>query len=221
MSQSRLVVLISGRGSNLQALIDAFHRPGSPVSLVAVIANRERAGGLAKAKVAGIPTRVVRHRDYPDRERFDLALMHAIDDFSPDLLALAGFMRILTPAFVQHYNGRMLNIHPSLLPRYRGLDTHRRAIEAGDRQHGATVHFVTPELDGGPSILQAAVPILPGDTPESLAERVQKQEHRIYPRAVEWFGRGRLRLRDGKACLDGEILTAPRVLSPIEPEQAQ
>ncbi|GAB3382311.1 phosphoribosylglycinamide formyltransferase [Azotobacter armeniacus] len=199
------VVLISGSGSNLQALIDS-QGEGNPLQIRAVLSNRADAYGLTRAKNAGIATQVLDHQVYEGREAFDAALMAAIDVFQTDLVILAGFMRILTPAFVRHYAGRLLNIHPSLLPRHKGLHTHRRVLEAQDSEHGCSVHFVTEELDGGPLIIQAVVPVQPGDTVESLALRVYLQEHRIYPQAVRWFAEGRLRLAPEGAMLDGEIL---------------
>lgn len=199
------VVLISGSGSNLQALIDS-QGDGNPLQIRAVLSNRADAYGLTRAKNAGIASQVLDHRTYEGREAFDAALMEAIDVFQPDLVILAGFMRILTPAFVRHYEGRLLNIHPSLLPRHKGLHTHRRALEAQDSEHGCSVHFVTEELDGGPLVIQAVVPVQPGDTEESLALRVYLQEHRIYPQAVRWFAEGRLRLTPEGALLDGEKL---------------
>jgi len=210
-SKLPLVVLVSGNGSNLQALIDAA-AAGLPVEIRAVISNRPGAFGLERARRAGIAAEVVDHRDFPSREAFDAALMSQIDRHAPALLALAGFMRILTPGFVHHYAGRMLNIHPSLLPDFPGLETHRRAIEAGASNHGATVHFVTDQLDGGPPVLQAEVPVLPGDTPEQLAARVLEQEHLIYPLAVRWFAEGRLQCSDGQAWLDGRRLEQPETL---------
>ena len=161
---------------------------------------------------------MVSHKGYPDRESYDDALAERIDAYRPGLVVLAGFMRILSPGFVQHYQGRMLNIHPSLLPEFCGLHTHQRALEAGATEHGASVHFVTEELDGGPLIIQARVPVLPGDDPDTLAARVLRQEHRIYPRAVEWFAQGRLRLDGGQVLLDGQPLERPAL---IEPESAQ
>jgi phosphoribosylglycinamide formyltransferase-1 len=186
-----IVILISGRGSNMQALVAA----GLPVA--AVLSNRPDAGGLAFARERGIDTRVVDHRTYAGREPFDAALAEAIDAYAPRLVVLAGFMRILTAAFVERYAGRMLNIHPSLLPAFIGLDTHRRAIAAGVKAHGCTVHFVTPELDHGPIVMQAVVPVLPGDDPATLAARVLAQEHVIYPRAVRWYLDGRLTVDGG------------------------
>lgn len=201
----RVVVLISGNGSNLQALIDY---PQRPYEICAVISNRADAFGLQRAQNAGINTAVLDHKSFASREAFDQALMQLIDQYQADLVVLAGFMRILSSAFVQHYAGRLLNIHPSLLPLYKGTQTHQRALDAGDHQHGASVHFVTEELDGGPVVLQAVVPILPGDTAEVLAARVATQEHRIYPEAVSWFALGRLRVQDGTACLDNTPLPA-------------
>lgn len=191
-AMKNIVILISGRGSNMQALVAAARAEEWPVRIRAVISNRADAAGLAFARAQGIPTQVIPHGDYATREAFDLALQEAIDVHAPDLLVLAGFMRILTPAFIGHYAGRMLNIHPSLLPDFPGLHTHRRAIEAGKAVHGATVHFVTNELDHGPTVLQAEVPVLPEDTEASLAQRVLEQEHIIYPRAVRWFIDGQL-----------------------------
>jgi len=188
MSDNKLpiVVLISGSGSNLQSIIDATQQ-GLPVEIRAVISNKADAYGLRRAEQAGIPTAVLDNKAYPDRAAYDLALQELIDSYTPKLLILAGFMRILSDAFVRHYEGRMMNIHPSLLPKYRGLNTHARAIEAGDSEAGCTVHFVTPELDAGPIILQARVPVLPDDTPETLAARVLELEHRIYPEAIRRF----------------------------------
>jgi len=202
----RLVVLISGSGSNLQAFIDAFAASDAPCEVVAVISNRADAFGLERAARAGIPTRVVDHKAFDSREAFDSALAEAIDAYRPDLLILAGFMRILTGGFVRRYLGRLLNIHPSLLPRYPGLHTHQRAIDAGDAEAGASVHFVTEELDGGPVIVQARVPVLPGDTADALAARVLAHEHRIYPLAARLFAFGRLKLDAGHAVLDGRAL---------------
>lgn len=193
----RIVILISGRGSNMEALL----RAGLPGRTVAVISNVADAAGLDKARAHGIATAVVNHRAYPDRPSFDSALTVEIDRHRPDLVVLAGFMRVLTDDFVKRYTGRLLNIHPSLLPAFPGLHTHRRALEAGVRIHGCTVHFVTSDLDHGPTVIQAAVPVLDGDSEESLAARVLAQEHVIYPQAVKWFCEGRLRLSD-----DGRVL---------------
>ncbi|WP_313025749.1 phosphoribosylglycinamide formyltransferase [Pseudomonas lopnurensis] len=202
-----VVVLISGSGSNLQALIDSQDED-NPARIRAVISNRADAYGLQRAQAAGIPTRVLPHRNFADREAFDAALMQAIDAHQPDLVVLAGFMRILTPGFVRHYRGRLLNIHPSLLPRHKGLDTHRRALEAGDSEHGCSVHFVTEELDGGPVAIQATLAIEPGETLDDLAQRVHVAEHRIYPLAMRWFAEGRLHLAEQGAMLDGATLPA-------------
>ena len=204
-----IVVLISGNGSNLQAIIDAANRGELPAVIRAVISNRPQAFGLERARRAGIPTTVIDHRRFADRESFDAALQAAIDGYHPALVVLAGFMRILTPAFVRHYLGRMLNVHPSLLPAFRGLDTHRRALAAGASEHGLSIHFVTDELDGGPVIVQQKIPILAGDDADALAARVQVAEHRLYPRVIRWFAEGRLRLRDHQAVFDGAPLTAP------------
>ncbi|WP_342243192.1 phosphoribosylglycinamide formyltransferase [Pseudomonas sp. OTU5201] len=203
-----VVVLISGSGSNLQALIDSITGDDHPARIRAVISNRADAYGLERARNAGIDTLVLDHKAYADREAFDGALIEAIDAFSPQLVVLAGFMRILTPGFVRHYQGRLLNIHPSLLPKYKGLHTHQRALEAGDAEHGCSVHFVTEELDGGPLVVQALIPVESNDTPESLAQRVHVQEHRIYPLAMRWFAEGRLRLGQNGAELDGQALPA-------------
>jgi phosphoribosylglycinamide formyltransferase-1 len=201
-----VVVLISGSGSNLQALIDGQEDGSLPIRICAVISNRPDVRGLERAESHGLAAHVLNHKDYASREDFDAQLRQLIDAYNPDLLVLAGFMRILTAEFTQHYAGRMLNIHPSLLPKYQGLHTHKRALEAGDRVHGVTVHFVTDELDGGPAIIQARVPVLPGDDELTLSQRVQQQEHVIYPEAVRWFAEGRLIWRDGKSWLDGKPL---------------
>ncbi len=208
-----VAVLISGNGSNLQALID---RADLPIRIRAVVSNEPGAFGLKRARRAGIETRVLSHRDYRSREAYDAALDALLDEFEPGLIVLAGFMRILTPTFVARFRGRMLNIHPSLLPRFRGLHTHRRALEAGETVHGASVHFVTEELDGGPVVLQARVPVLPGDDPEKLAARVLNREHRIYPQVVRWFAQGRLRLdAAGRPRLDGQVLKHPLQLAEL------
>lgn len=205
-SPCNLVVLLSGSGSNLQAMIDAFSHSDSPVRIRAVISNRADAFGLERARSAGIETQVLDHAGYEGREAFDQALMALIDGFEPALIALAGFMRILTPGFVRHYHGRLLNIHPSLLPRYKGLHTHKRALEAGDTEHGCSVHFVTEELDGGPLVVQAVISVELHDTPASLAQRVHTQEHLIYPLAIRWFAEGRLALSEHGASLNGQPL---------------
>jgi phosphoribosylglycinamide formyltransferase-1 len=206
-----VVVLISGSGSNLQALIDstlaaADASKSGQARIRAVISNRADAYGLQRAQDAGIATRVLDHKQFDGREAFDAALIEAIDAYNPQLVVLAGFMRILTPGFVRHYAGRLLNIHPSLLPKYKGLHTHQRALEAGDREHGCSVHFVTEELDGGPLVVQAVIPVQSDDSPTSLAQRVHAQEHLIYPLAVTWFAEGRLHLAAQGAMLDGHAL---------------
>ncbi len=196
-----VVVLISWSGSNLQALIDS-QAEDNPARIRAVISNRADAFGLTRAQDADIPTAVLDHKAFDGRESFDAALMAVIDEHAPDLVILAGFMRILTPGFVRHYQGRLLNIHPSLLPKYKGLDTHRRALEAGDSEHGCSVHFVTEELDGGPVAIQAALAVEPGENIEQLTQRVHSAEHQIYPLAMRWFAEGRLRLAEQGAMLD-------------------
>lgn len=198
-----IVILISGSGSNMQAIIDAVDSGDIPGHISAVISNRPDAFGLERAQAAGILTEVVDHTEFKSREIFDLNLIRKIDEFEPDLVILAGFMRILTPDFVRRYSGKLINIHPSLLPKYQGLHTHKRAIEAGDTEHGASVHFVTEELDGGPVFIQASVPVKEGDTPELLAKRVLIQEHKIFPIAVKWFMEGRVQLENGTPHLDG------------------
>jgi phosphoribosylglycinamide formyltransferase-1 len=203
------VALISGGGSNLQAIIDAIAGKKLPVRLAAVISNRATAHGLTRAKTAGIKAITVRDVDYPDRDRYDAALSTTIDEYHPDIIILAGFMRILTAIFVNHFDGRVLNIHPSLLPRFPGLDTHQRAIDAGARWHGSTVHFVNEDLDGGPAIIQGRVPVMPGDSAAQLAARVLAVEHKIYPEAARLFASGRVCLRDGDAWLDGKRLVKP------------
>lgn len=200
----RVVVLISGNGSNLQALID--HSLASNFKIEAVISNRPDAFGLQRAERDEIATAVVNHQDYSSREEFDLALMKCIDQYDPDLVVLAGFMRILGNDFVSHYSGRILNIHPSLLPKYPGINTHQRALDAGDKEHGVSVHFVTEELDGGPVIAQDRVEVHKSDTAEALAERVLEKEHLLYPKVVSWFASGRLRLENNQALLDGDPL---------------
>lgn len=203
-----VVVLLSGTGSNLQALIDSTRTGDSPVRIAAVISNRSDAYGLQRARDAGIDTRSLDHKAFDGREAFDSALIELIDAFAPKLVVLAGFMRILSADFVRHYEGRLLNIHPSLLPKYKGMHTHQRALDAGDNEHGCSVHFVTEELDGGPLVVQAVVPVESGDSAQTLAQRVHTQEHRIYPLAVRWFAEGRLILGDQGALLDGQLLAA-------------
>lgn len=205
----RLVVLISGRGSNLQAILDQAAHEELPVEVAAVISNRPGAHGLERARQAGVPALELDHKNFPDRPTFEAALIELIDRYRPDLVALAGFMRLLTAGFTDHYQGRLLNIHPSLLPRFRGLHTHERALAAGETEHGASIHFVTAELDGGPIIVQARVPVLPGDDPDTLAGRVLEQEHRLYPLAIRWFAEGRLRLDGERVWFDGKPLAEP------------
>ena len=202
----KIVILISGSGSNLQAIIDAVHSESFEAKISAVISNKAGVLGLERAKKANIPTVVIDHKLYPERQAFDAHLMKEIEKHEPDLVVLAGFMRILTADFVKRYEGKMINIHPSLLPKYPGLNTHQRAIDAGDRYHGVTVHFVTAELDSGPNIIQAKVKTFESDTSETLAKRVQEQEHIIYPIAVKWFVEGRLKMSENIALLDNEKL---------------
>ena len=207
-----IVVLISGSGSNLQAIIDICESGKIQAKVTAVFSNKSDAYGLERAKTHGIPTHALSVQDYlggegkPDRQAFDTELMSQIDTYQPDLIILAGYMRILSPNFVQHYLGKMLNIHPSLLPKYSGLHTHQRAIDAGDTEHGTSVHFVTEELDGGPVILQAKVPVFEDDAADDLAQRVLVQEHHIYPLVTKWFIEGRLGMKDGQAYLDEAAL---------------
>ena len=201
-----LAILISGRGSNMQAFIDACASGQLEATVSVVVSNKPDAAGLLRAEQAGIATRCINHRNYESREAFDQALVDCLAGYRVDLVILAGFMRILTPVFIEPFAGRLLNIHPSLLPKYPGLNTHQRALDAGDEEAGVTVHFVTPELDGGPPVLQAKVPVLPGDTADTLAQRVIVEEHVIYPLAARWYLQGRLRLAGGKATLDGKPL---------------
>jgi phosphoribosylglycinamide formyltransferase-1 len=204
MAEKTIVILISGRGSNMEALLDAR----LPARIAAVISSSPEARGLATARNRGVDTAVVDYRAFPDRERYDAALAAEIDRHRPNLVVLAGFMRILGAPFIERFRGRLINIHPSLLPSFPGLDTHRRALAAGVRAHGCTVHFVTPQVDSGPIIAQATVPVLPGDTEEQLAARVLAEEHRIYPQAVRWFCEDRLRVgADGRVTIDGARAT--------------
>jgi phosphoribosylglycinamide formyltransferase 1 len=206
-----IVILISGRGSNMEAILGA----GLSARIAAVISNEPEASGLATARALGITTAVVPHRDFPDRAAFDAALAAAIDVHRPDLLVLAGFMRILTEDFIARYAGQLMNIHPSLLPAFPGLHTHRHALAAGVRIHGCTVHFVTPALDRGPIVVQAAVPVLPGDSEETLAARVLHEEHRIYPQAIRWFCEGRLALAaNGTVTVQGAHASENALLCP-------
>ncbi|WP_339899712.1 phosphoribosylglycinamide formyltransferase [Paraglaciecola polaris] len=202
-SNAKIVVLISGNGSNLQALIDDIVEQKIAAEIVAVVSNKANVFGLERAAQANIPHQVVNHKEFTTREEYDAQLHSVIAGFSPDLVVLAGFMRILTPWFVEQFTGKMLNIHPSLLPKYKGLDTHQRAIDAKDEEHGASVHFVTPELDGGPVVLQSKVPVFADETALQLASRVQEQERQMYPLVVRWFCQKRLLMLNNKAYLDG------------------
>lgn len=202
-------VFISGGGTNLQAFIDAVAAGSLALKLNVVISNRSDAGGLERAKNAGIPTVCVDHLDFPERAEFDRTLALTTQNYAADVIILAGFMRILTPVFIDEFAGRIFNIHPSLLPRFPGLDTHRRAIDTGDQWHGSTVHFVTEQLDGGPRIIQGKVPVLTDDSVATLAARVLEVEHQIYPHALALYAAGRLRCEDGDAWLDGERLEEP------------
>ena len=210
-----IVILISGRGSNMEALIAARDAGNLPVNIVAVISNRPEAKGLETAAKAGIATHYIDHKAFAGREAFDAALAECIDGFAPDLVVLAGFMRILTEGFVRHYEGRLMNIHPSLLPSFPGLHTHQRALEEGVRIHGCTVHFVTPTLDHGPVIIQAAVPVLDSDDEDSLSSRILRQEHQIYPQAVRWFAEGKLSLEGGRVRLSAELDDSAAFISPV------
>ena len=209
-----IVILISGRGSNMEALIAARDAGNLPVNIAAVISNRPEAMGLETAAKAGITTHFVNHKAFAGREAFDAALAECIDTFAPDLVVLAGFMRILSDGFVRHYEGRLMNIHPSLLPSFPGLHTHQRALDEGVRIHGCTVHFVTPTLDHGPVIIQAAVPVLDSDSEDSLAARVLRQEHLVYPQAVRWFAEDKLTLENGRVRLAAELADRAVLLSP-------
>ena len=206
---TRLAILISGSGTNLQAFIDAVSDGSLAVEIAVVVSNRPDAFGLSRARDANIATECVRHEDYADRAAFDQALANTLSRYEPDLLILAGFMRILTSAFVKRFEGKILNIHPALLPKYPGLNTHQRVIEAGEQWHGSTVHFVTEELDAGPRVLQGRVPVLGDDTESLLSARVQAVEHKIYPQAAALFANGRLEFRAGDSWLDGSRLEEP------------
>lgn len=207
-----IVILISGRGTNMRAIAERAARGALPVRICAVISDKPDAGGLEIARSMGIETRTLSPRDYPDRATYDAALGDLVASFAPGLIVLAGYMRILSAGFIERFHDRILNIHPSLLPHYRGLHTHRRVLEDGAPEHGVSVHFVTVELDGGPVIMQACIDVRPGDTEATLSARVQRQEHIIYPTVVDWFARGRLQFRDGRVYLDGAPLTAPVVM---------
>ena len=213
----RIAVLISGEGSNLQALIDAARAHRIAGTIAVVVSNRAAARGLERARAAGIPARHLGAKPFAGRAAYDAALAALLAEHDPDVVVLAGFMRILSPELVERFAGRMLNIHPSLLPKHPGLDTHRRALEAGDREHGATVHLVTSDLDMGPRIIQYRLPVRPNDTPESLQQRVHVGEHLILPRAVDWLATGRLKLAAGRLMLDGADLSEPKVV--LEAEQ--
>lgn len=204
ISRKKAVVLISGSGSNLQAFIDQISIGNLNLDIALVISNKPSAYGLERAANAGIETACLNHTEFDSRLNFDQALMECIDQRNPDIIILAGFMRILTAEFVNHYRNRLVNIHPSLLPKYPGVDTHHRAIEAGDEWHGASVHFVVPEVDAGPIILQGRLPLNTQDTPETLQQRIHKIEHQLYPQAIHWLSQGRLSIIDGKVLLDGE-----------------
>jgi len=205
-SAPSIVVLISGSGTNLQAIIDACSQQKIPGKINAVVSNKSEAYGLTRAANADINTHILSHKEFESRELYDQALIEVIDKYDPQVVVLAGFMRILTAGFVEHYKGKLINIHPSLLPKYQGLNTHQRAIDAGDEEHGCSVHFVTEELDGGPVILQAKVPIFESDDADELAQRVHVQEHLIYPLVVKWLCEGRLIMKDEKAYLDDNQL---------------
>lgn len=207
----RIVVLISGNGSNLQAIIDATSANPRQAEIVAVISNKAEAYGLQRARLANIATQVLPYAEFNDRQKYDQALMACIDQYQADLIVLAGFMRILTDEFVNHYLGKLLNIHPSLLPKYKGLNTHQRVLEAGDKEHGATVHFVSPELDSGPIVVQGKIPVLASDTAQQLAQRVHEIEHKIYPQAISWFAEGRLCLLNNQVLLDQRAITPPEL----------
>lgn len=206
---TRAAILISGGGTNLQAFIDAVAAGTLEIDIAVVLSNRIDAYGLRRARDANIPTECVRNEDYPDRAAFDEAMAETLERHDPDLLVLAGFMRVLSSAFVRRFEGRILNIHPALLPKYPGLNTHQRAIDAGERWHGSTVHFVTEDLDAGPRILQGRVPVLSDDTERLLSARVQAVEHKIYPQAAALFASGRLEFRNGESWLDGSRLDEP------------
>lgn len=212
MAKASLVVLISGSGSNLQAIIDAINSGQLDAEISAVISNKASAKGLDRAAAENITTHVVDHKDYPSREMFDKAMMDIIDPLDPDLVVLAGFMRILTEEFIKQYHHRLINIHPSLLPRYKGLHTHRQAIENADKIHGASVHYVSYELDSGPVILQAEVPVKDGDTEQTLATRVLVEEHKIYPKAIELHISGRVAFDDELLQFDGKPLSTPLLM---------
>ena len=209
----RTAILISGSGTNLQAFIDAVAAGNLDLDLCVVFSNNPNAFGLERAEKAGIPTACIQHGDYPDRVSFDRAVITELDRWNPELLILAGFMRILSPTFVKHYEGKVLNIHPALLPKYPGLNTHQRVLDAGDEWHGSTVHFVTEELDGGPRILQGRLPVDRAESADELQHRVQAIEHQIYPEAAGLVGSRRVEFRDGQAWVAGEVADEPIVRS--------
>ncbi len=212
MSQGcKTAILISGSGTNLQAFIDAVKGGDLDLDIAVVFSNNPDAYGLTRAEQASIPTACIQHRDYPDRETFDQAVIAELDRYEPELLILAGFMRILSRAFVARYRGKILNIHPALLPLYPGLNTHQRVLDAGDEWHGSTVHFVTEQLDAGPRILQGRIEVIPGESAEELAARVQAVEHQIYPLAASWVGSGKVTFKNGQSWADGKIADEPVV----------
>nr|WP_314263673.1 phosphoribosylglycinamide formyltransferase [uncultured Moellerella sp.] len=213
----KIVVLISGSGSNFQAIIDACWKGKIKGDVCAVFSNKPNVLGLVRAEKAGIPAFVIQPTDFACADAYDAALLEAIDAYAPDLIVLAGYMRILSSNFVRHFTGRMLNIHPSLLPKYPGLHTHRKALENGDKEHGTSVHFVTEQLDGGPVILQARMPIYADDTEEYIIERIKAREHLIYPIVIQWFVSGRLKMVDQRAVLDGVTLSAQGCLTSLPP----
>lgn len=210
-SRCKTAILISGSGTNLQAFIDAVQKGDLDLDLTVVFSNNPEAYGLERAEKAGIPTACIQHSDYLDRESFDRAVIAELDRFNPDLLILAGFMRILTPAFVAHYAGKILNIHPALLPLYPGLNTHQRVLDAGDEWHGSTVHFVTEKLDAGPRILQGRLAVIPGESADELEKRVQAVEHKIYPLAAGMVAAGKVRFHKGESQVDGQISHEPLI----------
>jgi phosphoribosylglycinamide formyltransferase 1 len=219
LSTPRLAVLISGQGRNLQAILDAIADGRIPAVAAGVVSNRAEAAGLARARAAGIPAQVVPHTEFAQRADFDAALGDALDAVQPDIVALAGFMRVLGDAFIRRFEGRMVNIHPSLLPKYRGLQTHRRVLEARDAEHGASVHYVTAELDGGPVAIQGQFSVQPQDTEQTLAERVMRDiELKIFPQALAWMSRGDLQYSPAGLRFRGRALAAPLTLADLEPE---
>ena len=208
----KTAILISGSGTNLQAFIDRVEEGQLDIDVVVVFSNKPGAFGLTRARNAGITTACIEHGDFESRELFDRAVAAELDQYEPELIILAGFMRILSPWFVRHYEGKVLNVHPALLPLYPGLDTHQRVLDAGDSHHGSTVHFVTEELDGGPRIVAGRLAINAGETADELRHRVQAVEHQVYPQAAQWFGEGRVEYRDGQAYFDGNLLEEPVVI---------